>query len=63
MKKEMLNMKKELQIAKCQLEKQQQYSRRNNLKFYGLQEREKEDTTELITDLMKEIGVNIEEDH
>ena len=47
------DLKKRLSSAEVRLDAQEQYSRRNSLRVYGLPEQEHEDTVQVATDLIK----------
>ena len=55
-------LNKTMKIAvhqQSELDRQEQYSRKENLKIYGMAENENEDTTEIIIQMANEIGVPI----
>ena len=53
------NLKKEVQTQNFELDKLEQYSRKENIKVFGLDEREGEDTNEMIVKLASDIGIQI----
>ena len=54
------NLQKDVQLNRFQVDKLEQYTRRENIKLYGIPEEEKEDTSELVLNVAKEIGVQLQ---
>ncbi|XP_072177047.1 uncharacterized protein [Diadema setosum] len=52
-------MKRSVQIGHFEVERLEQYTRKENVKIYGLKEEQGENTTGVVLDLAKQMGVDI----
>ena len=55
--KEINSLKANVQVQKFELDKIEQYSRRDNIRIYGIEEKENENTNEIVRRLASDIDV------
>ena len=53
-------LKKEVQSNQFEIDRLEQYSRKENIKIYGIAEQERENTNDIVINLAKELGVGID---
>ena len=52
-------LKKNVQVGHFEVERLEQYTRKENVKIYGLEEKEDENTTDVVLDLAKKMGADV----
>ena len=58
---ELNRAKAQIQSQRCELERLEQYTRRDNVRIFGMEEVEGENTSQVVVQLAKEIGVDMTE--